>query len=130
MLARQLSDRYKSGSKSCPETQFILDHCGVPEVKDQKFEPWREHIRELAKLPNVSCKISGLVAYANPANWKAEDFRPFVDHVIECVRLGSRDVWKRLARLQPHCQLQAVGRNAVSLTSAAGETNQRKLFQR
>ncbi|MGA7914565.1 MAG: amidohydrolase, partial [Candidatus Acidiferrales bacterium] len=127
ILARQLPIAINLASK-CPGVAFVLDHCGVPEVKDQILEPWREHIRELAKLPNVSCKISGLVAYANPANWKAEDLRPFVDHVIESfgwdrVMFGSD--W-------PVCNLTASYKRWVetllSLTSAAGETNQRKLF--
>ena len=46
------------------QVQFILDHCGVPDVKGKAFDSWRDHIRELAALPNVFCKISGIVAYA------------------------------------------------------------------
>ncbi|MFZ0882135.1 MAG: amidohydrolase, partial [Candidatus Acidiferrales bacterium] len=127
VLARQLPIAINLASK-CPGVAFVLDHCGVPEVKDQVLEPWREHVRELAKLPNVSCKVSGLVAYADPANWKAEDLRPFVEHVIESfgwdrVMFGSD--W-------PVCNLTASYQRWVetllSLTRAAGETNQRKLF--
>jgi len=36
------------------------------------------------KFPNVLCKISGLIAYADPHHWTAEDLRPYVDHAIEC----------------------------------------------
>ena len=42
----------------------------------------RVHIMEIPKSSNVSCKISGLVAYADPARWTVADLRPFVDHVI------------------------------------------------
>jgi predicted TIM-barrel fold metal-dependent hydrolase len=127
VLARQLPVAINLASK-CPHVAFVLDHCGVPEVKDQVVDPWSGHIRELSKLPNVSCKISGLVAYANPANWRAEDLRPFVDHVIESfgwdrVMFGSD--W-------PVCNLAASYRQWVetvlSLTHAAGEANQIKLF--
>jgi predicted TIM-barrel fold metal-dependent hydrolase len=127
VLARQLPIAISLASK-CPGVTFVLDHCGVPEVKDQILEPWREHIRELAKLPNVSCKVSGLVAYADPANWNAEDLRPFVEHVIESfgwdrVMFGSD--W-------PVCNLTASYKGWVetllSLTHGAGEANQRKLF--
>jgi predicted TIM-barrel fold metal-dependent hydrolase len=68
-------------AKKCPEVQFILDHCGVPDVKGRVLDPWRAHIVELATLPNVACKISGLVAYA-AAGWTVDDLRPWVEHVV------------------------------------------------
>ena len=37
----------------CPEVFFILDHCAKPVIRDQKLNPWRKHLRELAALPNV-----------------------------------------------------------------------------
>lgn len=127
VLARQLPVALNLASQ-CPDVAFVLDHCGVPDVKNQALDPWRAQIRELSSLANVSCKISGLVAYANPANWQAGDLRPFVDHVIECfgwgrVMFGSD--W-------PVCNLTASYQRWVaallSLTHAAGEDNQRKLF--
>ncbi|MGB7752151.1 MAG: amidohydrolase, partial [Candidatus Acidiferrales bacterium] len=81
LLARQLPVALNLATR-CPGVAFVLDHCGVPDVKGHALDPWRAHISELSKLPNVSCKISGLVAYANPANWQSGDLRPFVDHVI------------------------------------------------
>lgn len=68
---------------ACPRVTFILDHCGVPDVKAHALDPWRGRIRELAARDNVNCKISGLVAYANPASWTVDDLRPWVEHVIE-----------------------------------------------
>lgn len=70
--------------RSCPEVQFILDHCGMPNVKEQVLDPWRAAIREISSFPNISCKISGLMTRADWLNWKVEDLRPFVDHVIVC----------------------------------------------
>jgi len=128
VLARQLTVAINLVSK-CPDVAFILDHCGVPDVKGQSLHPWRDRILELSKFPNVTCKISGLVAYADPANWKAEDLRPFVEHVIESfgwdrVMFGSD--W-------PVCNLTAGYTKWVetllTLTHSAGEVNQRKLFR-
>ena len=82
VLARQLPLAYTLGEK-CPEVQFVLDHCGVPDVKGKAFDPWRANIQRLASLPNMACKISGLPAYAGE-NWSAEDLRPWVDHAIGC----------------------------------------------
>jgi predicted TIM-barrel fold metal-dependent hydrolase len=128
VLARQLPIAINLVSQ-CPGVTFILDHCGVPQVKERVMHPWREHIQEIARFPNVSCKVSGLVVYADPLNWKPEDLRPFVDHVLESfgwdrVMFGSD--W-------PVCTLAASYRQWVesllSLAQAAGETNQRKLFR-
>ena len=128
VLARQLPIAINLVSK-CPNVRFVLDHCGVPQVKEQALEPWRKHIREISNLPNVVCKISGLVAYADLVNWKAEDLRPFLDHVLGCfgwdrVMFGSD--W-------PVCTLAASYKKWVetllSLTQAAGQANQGKLFR-
>jgi predicted TIM-barrel fold metal-dependent hydrolase len=127
VLARQLPLAIRLVSQ-CPDVTFILDHCGVPQVRDKILDPWRSLIREIAKFPNVFCKISGLIAYADPNNWTAEDLRPYVDHAIECfgwgrVMFGSD--W-------PVCTLSASYRQWVdvllSLTRSAGEANQKKLF--
>lgn len=74
-LARDLVD-------ACPEVTFVLDHCGVPDVKGRAFEPWRTEITELARRPNLHCKVSGLVAYADRATWTTADLRPWVEHVV------------------------------------------------
>ena len=71
--------------RACPDVLFILDHCGVPDVKGQSLDPWREHITQLAKAPNViGCKISGLVAYADASKDLASQIKPFVDHAVSC----------------------------------------------
>lgn len=65
-----------------PNIRFILDHCGVPAVKDGFSESWAAGITETAKRPNVIVKISGVVAYADPDSWTPETLRPFIEHCI------------------------------------------------
>ncbi|GES44075.1 amidohydrolase [Rhizobium dioscoreae] len=65
-----------------PNIRFILDHCGVPAVKDGFSESWAAGITETAKRPNVTVKISGVVAYADPDSWTPETLRPFIEHCI------------------------------------------------
>ncbi|HTT57226.1 MAG TPA: amidohydrolase [Opitutaceae bacterium] len=91
VLARQLPAGIDL-VRRCPQVTFILDHCGVPDVKGRALDPWREHIRTLAALPNVACKLSGLIAYADPVRWTADDLRPWVEHVLECFG-WDRVVW-------------------------------------
>jgi L-fuconolactonase len=69
-------------ARQCPDTQFILDHCGKPAVSARVLDPWRRDLAALAALPNVYCKVSGLVTEANHQHWTAEDLAPYVDHVL------------------------------------------------
>jgi L-fuconolactonase len=66
----------------CPDTSFVLDHAGKPDVRGGLLDPWRAHIAELARLPNVVCKLSGLVTEADPAGWTVAQLRPYVEHLF------------------------------------------------
>jgi predicted TIM-barrel fold metal-dependent hydrolase len=66
----------------CPGTRFVLDHCGNPDLK--KHERWKKDLAELAKRKNVmACKVSGIVASAEPGKWTADDLAPVVNHMLE-----------------------------------------------
>lgn len=67
---------------SAPDVEFVLDHCGVPDIKGGGLHPWQEQIAEMANRPNVVGKISGVVAYADPRTWTVETLRPYVEHTI------------------------------------------------
>lgn len=69
--------------RRCPNVQFILDHIGKPDIAAGLLDPWRAQIRELASLPNVICKVSGMVTEADHARWTTDDLRPYVEHVLE-----------------------------------------------
>ena len=69
--------------RQCPEVSFILDHIGKPGIKDGLVEPWKTQIRELAELPNVMCKLSGVTTEADHKGWTREQLRPYIDHAIE-----------------------------------------------
>jgi L-fuconolactonase len=70
--------------RSCPEIFFVLNHCAKPAIRGSQLDPWRQNLRDLAVLPNVACKISGLVTEANPARCGAEDLGPYVSHALDC----------------------------------------------
>ena len=74
-----------------PDVQFVLDHCGVPDIKGAAEHPWREHMADIARRPNVIGKISGVVAYA-AGPWTVETLRPYVEHTIGCFG-WDRVVW-------------------------------------
>lgn len=62
---------------------LMLDHCGKPGIREGELAAFRRHIKEVAKLPNVWCKISDLPAAAHHRKWTREDLRPYVDAVVE-----------------------------------------------
>lgn len=68
--------------RQCPDTAFILDHIGKPAIKDHLLDPWREQITALAALPNVMCKVSGVVTEADHHSWMTADLAPYVEHVL------------------------------------------------
>jgi L-fuconolactonase len=67
----------------CPDTRFVLDHVGKPNIKDRTLDPWRAEIVELASFPNVFCKVSGMVTEADHETWSPADLKPYVEHVLE-----------------------------------------------
>lgn len=126
-LARQLPIALELAQK-CPDTQLILDHCGVPDVAAQALDPWRENIRALAALPNVACKISGVLAYAKSGHANTEAVRPFVEHCLE--QFGwERVVW---GGDWPVCNLTSTLADWVSVSREivrnASQAEQAKLF--
>jgi L-fuconolactonase len=66
-----------------PTQRFVLDHLAKPEIRARKLEPWKTLVRELAKNPNVHCKLSGMVTEADWEQWKPEDFAPYLEVVID-----------------------------------------------
>ncbi len=79
-------------AQTCENTTFILNHCGVPDIASGGLDPWRADIAALAGLPNVYCKLSGLLAYCAPGTATAETISPFVGHVLD-VFGANRMVW-------------------------------------
>ena len=79
-------------AKACENTKLILNHCGVPDIAGNGLDPWRQDIKSLAQIPNVICKLSGLMAYCAPGTSSLETIEPYVDHVLNCFG-PNRMVW-------------------------------------
>ena len=112
----------------CPNTQFVLDHCGNASVQATDRSQWQRDIAEIAKRENVVCKISGIVASAKPGEWTADDLAPIVLHCAEVFgndRIIFASDW-------PVCTMAATYRQWVealqSIVQPWSETDRRKLF--
>lgn len=80
---RQLANTIKL-VRQCPNVRFVLDHIGKPDIKAGLLDPWRAELRELSRLENVWCKLSGLVTEADFTRWRPADLKPYLDHVVDC----------------------------------------------
>lgn len=78
----QLADIIKMVDQ-IPDQPFVLDHCGKPDVKSQDLKSWSASIKILASNPNVSCKVSGLLAEADWKNWTEKELFNCFDVVFE-----------------------------------------------
>jgi L-fuconolactonase len=65
-----------------PEQRFVLDHLAKPRVRKGALEPWARDLRALAELPNVCCKVSGLVTEAAD-DWMRDDFGPYLEAAFD-----------------------------------------------
>lgn len=109
--------------------QFILDHCGVPDIRGSDAAAWRTGIETLSRFPNVACKISGITAYCSSGAATLQTLRPFIEHCIACFG-WDRVVW---GSDWPVCNINSSIRDwmAISKAVVADEdpSNQEKLFR-
>jgi L-fucono-1,5-lactonase len=66
------------------EVPFVLDHAGKPNIAAREGAPWASWITGMAGLPNVVCKLSGLITEAAWDGWTADTIRPYAEHVLSC----------------------------------------------
>jgi L-fuconolactonase len=74
--------------EATPGLKAVVDHISKPEIAAGVTEPWKDLISEVARFPNVYCKLSGMITEANPSSWTLEDLRPYVTHVLSCFGPG------------------------------------------
>ena len=115
--------------RQCPEVRFVLDHIGKPPIRAGGFDPWRQHMRELAALENVSCKISGVATEADHQNWTAEQLKPYIAHAIDCFgfeRIMYGGDWHVLELACPYPRWVEI---VDEVTAGASPAEKRKLFR-
>lgn len=67
----------------CPDTRFILNHIGKPYIGDQRMSPWSELLGELAAMPHVWCKVSGMANEADMSSWQRDDLQTYFEQVVD-----------------------------------------------
>jgi len=103
-----------------PDQVFVLDHIAKPKIKAGEMEPWAADIREMARRPNVYCKISGMVTEADWEKWTPENLRPYIDTVLEAFgprRLMFGSDWPVMLLACPYAHWWQVVNAAISALS-------------
>lgn len=110
-----------------PETQVALCHCGSPwDQTPEGLDAWRDGLRLLASLPNVSCKISGLGMFNH--NWNTEDIRPIVESCIDIFGTARTMFGSNFPVDKLHASYDKVWRAFEKIAAPLDESDQARLF--
>ena len=66
----------------CPRLKLVVDHVAKPRIGEREFDEWAVEIERVAKLPDIWCKLSGMITEAKRNVWTPDDLRPYVQHVV------------------------------------------------
>ncbi|GJM29072.1 MAG: amidohydrolase [Cyclobacteriaceae bacterium] len=126
---------------ACPETRFVLNHCGnadpvaflaehdaVPRDSHHDADQWYRNIELLAQRDNVICKISGLVDNVPDYPLNASNLAPIINHCFEAFgsdRLLFAGDWPVCLRNMPLALWIETLKQVVASRSLV---DQRKLF--
>ena len=67
-----------------PDLRFVIDHAAKPRIADgPRDTEWERAMAPMAALPNVRCKLSGLVTEAGWETWTQEQLEPYITRVLD-----------------------------------------------
>lgn len=107
---------------SLPNVRLVVDHLAKPPIRSGQLEPWRAQLRRLAELPNVCCKLSGLVTEAAWSSWHPSQLTPFIDAAVELfgtTRLLVGSDWPVCTLAGSHAEVISVFRDYFAPFSAS-----------
>ena len=115
-------------ARRCPDVAFVLDHIGKPGIAAGLREPWWTELRAMAALPNVTCKVSGVITEADHARWTPAEVEPYAAHAIDCfgferVMFGSD--WPVSTLTHQYAEWVAI---VDGIVSGASDAEKRALF--
>jgi L-fuconolactonase len=102
-------------ASDCGDVRFVLDHGAKPDIASGQFEPWSSLVADLARRPNVTCKLSGLVTEAG-SGWTVPRIVPYGARLLECFgpgRLMFGSDWPVCTLAASYGEVLAVARAAL-----------------
>ena len=76
VLPRHLGALHRLASRH-PSLRIVIDHAAKPFIARREMQPWQSDMARLASLPNVHCKVSGLLTEAEQGAGQAS-LQPYV----------------------------------------------------
>lgn len=64
-----------------PDLPIVIDHGAKPPIAEGRFIGWYSRMKVLAELPNVHCKLSGLLTEAG--DQKPQAVRPYAETIVD-----------------------------------------------
>lgn len=84
IFGHQLPNTIKMVDALPDDMPLVLDHIAKPVIDPAKFdEQWASDFEELAKRPNVMCKLSGMATEVRAEVWGTGTLRPYAERAIE-----------------------------------------------
>jgi L-fuconolactonase len=71
-----------------PSLRCVIDHIAKPLIARGEMEPWLSGMRELAAVPSMHVKLSGMITEASVPGWRSADLAPYVAEVIRMFGVG------------------------------------------
>ena len=85
IFGHQLPNTIKMVDALHDDMPLVLDHIAKPVIAPETFDQqWSRDVCELAKRPNVLCKLSGMATEVRDETWDIELLRPYFDHALDC----------------------------------------------
>jgi L-fuconolactonase len=116
-----------------PSMPLVIDHIAKPDIRNDSYTDWAQHMTAIARHDNVWCKVSGMVTEADWNNWSRQTFERYLALVFEafgehrimfgsdwpvCTVAGDYErvvdiVADFVARNAPHAEAEVFGGAAV-----------------
>lgn len=94
--------------------RFVIDHLAKPENQKGNLTDWKKYMSALGTFENLYCKISGMVTEGKHKEISLENYRPFMDTVVES--FGNRRIM--FGSDWPVCLLAADYGKVVGITES------------
>ncbi|MEO8130651.1 MAG: amidohydrolase family protein [Bryobacteraceae bacterium] len=65
-----------------PDLPMVIDHIAKPKIAQRVMQGWAQDMEQIARIPHIHAKLSGMITEAEPASWTADDLRPYVQFVL------------------------------------------------
>ena len=70
-------------AEKLPALRMVIDHIAKPSISTGEFDYWARGMEAVFPVPNLHCKLSGMITEASWNNWSVAELRPYVSFVLQ-----------------------------------------------